>query len=172
MGHVLLLNASFEPLTVISDRRAVSLLLRDRVDAATDHVWPIRCVRSVFQLPSVVRLRRFIQVPRRGITWSRAGVLQRDGHRCAYCGDGLGAERGERRLSRRSFTVDHIMPRSRGGADSWLNTVCACPECNQLKGNRTPAEAGFSLLWEPTAPRVNRIYAIGGMPKAWHIYLQ
>jgi 5-methylcytosine-specific restriction endonuclease McrA len=75
----------------------------------------------------------------RGPAWSRAGVLQRDGRTCAYCG-------------RTATTIDHVLPRSRGGANSWLNTVAACGSCNHRKGDRTPAEARMPLRLKPTAP--------------------
>ena len=171
MMPVLLLNASYEPVTVITHQRAVSLLMRERVEAATDHILPIHGVTSIFRLPSVVRLRRYIQIPRHGITWSRKGVLQRDGYCCIYCRARPGDWQGNARLTRRDFTVDHILPRSRGGGDTWHNTACACQSCNQRKGNCTPAEAGMSLFWEPDIPRVNRLYWINELPDAWRIYL-
>ncbi|MCB9134195.1 MAG: HNH endonuclease [Anaerolineales bacterium] len=171
MTPVLLLNASYEPLSVITHQRAVSLLLRERVEPATDQILPIRGVTSIFHLPTVVRLRRYIQIPRHGITWSKKAVLQRDGYCCIYCGVRPGDWQGNVRLSRREFTVDHILPRSRGGGDTWHNTACACQTCNQHKGNRTPEEAGMPLLWQPDVPRVNRLYALGELPEAWKDYL-
>ncbi|HLF91718.1 MAG TPA: hypothetical protein VI451_22460, partial [Anaerolineales bacterium] len=118
MMPVLLLNASYEPVTVITHQRAVSLLMRERVEAATDHILPIHGVTSIFRLPSVVRLRRYIRIPRNGITWSKKAVLQRDNYRCIYCGLRPGDWQGNTHLSRRDFTVDHILPRSRGGGDT------------------------------------------------------
>ena len=171
MSPVLLLNASYEPLTVITHQRAVSLLMRERVEAATDHLLPIHGVTSIFHLPIVVRLRRYIQLPRRGITWSKKAVLQRDAYRCIYCGLLPGDWQGSTRLTRRDFSVDHLLPRSRGGGDTWHNTACACQPCNQRKGNRIPVEAEMPLLWQPEPPRVNRLYVISELPDAWKAYL-
>jgi 5-methylcytosine-specific restriction endonuclease McrA len=75
-------------------------------------------------------------------------------------------------LERSNFTVDHIMPSSRGGKNSWGNTVCACPVCNHRKGNRTPHEANLKLLWEPKTPRVSYLVASGDIPAAWKVYLE
>jgi 5-methylcytosine-specific restriction endonuclease McrA len=171
MTPVLLLNASYEPLTVITHQRAVSLLMRERVEPATEHLQPIHGVTCIFHLPTVVRLRRYIQIPRRGITWSKKAVLQRDGYRCIYCGLRPGDWQGNTRLSRRDFTVDHILPRSRGGSDTWHNTASACQQCNQSKGSRTPTEAEMPLLWELDVPRINRLYMLNELPDAWKVYL-
>ena len=149
MVAVLLLNASYEPLAVIPQRRAVSLLLRDRVDAVTEDVIKVAGVSSSLNIPTVVRLRRYINVPRRGARWSRRGVLQRDDYRCIYCGIQAGETQRGRVLTKGDFTVDHLIPRSRGGQNTWGNTACACPVCNHRKGDRTPHEAGMSLCWEP-----------------------
>jgi 5-methylcytosine-specific restriction endonuclease McrA len=97
---------------------------------------------GVWPMPRVVRLVRYVVTKWRytaGPAWSRSGVLARDGHRCGYCG-------GE------ATTVDHVTPASRGGRNTWLNTVAACGGCNQRKGDRTPAEAGMVLRTKPSAP--------------------
>ncbi|NJN93700.1 MAG: HNH endonuclease [Anaerolineales bacterium] len=172
MANVLLLNASYEPLAVITQRRAMSLLLKGRVEAAGPEIIELRGVSGALTLPTVMRLRRYINVPRRGIRWSRKAVLQRDKYICVYCGLRPGDEQRGQILSRQSFTVDHIMPVSRGGKNTWVNTVCACPVCNQRKGNRTPHEANMKLLWEPKTPRVNYVVASGEIPALWKIYLE
>ncbi|MCW6007192.1 HNH endonuclease [Micromonospora sp. CPCC 205371] len=97
---------------------------------------------GVYPLPRVVRLVRYVVTRWRyskGPAWSRPGVITRDGGVCGYCGG-------------HATTVDHILPRSGGGKNSWLNTIAACGGCNQRKGDRTPAEAGMRLRFEPTAP--------------------
>jgi 5-methylcytosine-specific restriction endonuclease McrA len=97
---------------------------------------------GVYPVPTVVRLVRYVVTKWRytaGPAWSRTGVLARDGYRCAYCGG-------------HATTVDHILPRSRGGRNTWLNTVAACDGCNQRKGDRTPAEAGMRSRIEPATP--------------------
>ncbi|MCW6003538.1 HNH endonuclease [Micromonospora sp. CPCC 205371] len=99
-------------------------------------------VIGVYPIPTVVRLVRYVVTRWRyncGPAWSRPGVLVRDERVCGYCGA-------------HATTVDHILPRSRGGKNSWLNTIAACGGCNQRKGDRTPAEAGMRLRFEPTAP--------------------
>jgi 5-methylcytosine-specific restriction endonuclease McrA len=172
MFVVLLLNASYEPLAVIPARRALSLLMRNRVDAATDECLTLTSPNSGLTIPSVLRLRRYVRVPQRGVRWSRIGVLRRDGYRCIYCGISAGESRGNRTLYKDDFTIDHLIPRSQGGKNSWGNTACACPACNQRKGDRTPHEAGMPLLWEPKTPRVDYLVASGTIPTAWKFYLE
>lgn len=169
---VLLLNASYEPLSVISVRRAVALLLRERVDAATDEARMLHSAQQELEVPVVLRLRRYVNVPRRGARWSRVGVLRRDGYRCIYCGVVATELREGRQLDRGDFTIDHIIPRSRGGTNTWGNTACACYACNQRKSDRTPHDAGMLLLWEPKIPRVNYFVLSGEAPEAWKFYLR
>jgi 5-methylcytosine-specific restriction endonuclease McrA len=172
MVAVLLLNASYEPLAVIPWRRAVSLMLRDRVDAATEDTLTIQGASNALHVPVVIRLRRYVNVPRRGIRWSRQGIFERDGYRCIYCGIQAGEQQCGQTLTRRDFTIDHIIPRSRGGRNTWGNTACACPVCNHRKGSRTPHELGMTLQWEPKRPRVSYLVASGDIPAAWKIYLR
>ncbi len=169
---VLLLNASYEPLTIISLRRAVALLLRERVDAATDEARVLHAAQQSLEVPTVLRLRRYVNVPRRGARWSRVGVLRRDGYSCIYCGVTANEQHNGRTLDRGDFTIDHIIPRSRGGKNTWGNTACACYACNQRKSDRTPHEAGLTPLWEPKIPRVNYFVLSGEAPEAWKFYLR
>ena len=139
MDAVLVLNADLGPLQRVSLRHAVRMLFREV--AVIHEAEPDRLI-GVYPMPRVVRLVRYIVTRWRfnaGPAWSRPGVLARDRHRCAYCG----AE---------ATTVDHVLPRSRGGANSWLNTVAACGRCNGRKGDRTPAEAGMVLRHQPFTP--------------------
>lgn len=172
MAVVLLLNASYEPLSIIPQRRALSLLMRGRVDAVTEEAVTIQSSSDTLRIPTVIRLRRYINVPRRGAQWSRRAVLQRDGYRCIYCGVQAGELQKGQALARQDFTVDHIIPRSRGGRNTWGNTACACPVCNHRKGDRTPHEAGMPLRWEPKTPRVGYIVASGDIPASWKVYLE
>lgn len=172
MGAVLLLNASYEPLAIIPQRRAISLLLRGRVDAVGQEAVSIQGISNALHIPVVLRLRRYINVPRRGARWSRQAVLQRDGYRCIYCGIKTGELQRGRVLTKGDFTVDHLIPRSRGGQNTWGNTACACPVCNHRKGDRTPHEAGMALHWEPKMPRVGYLVASGEIPAAWKVYLE
>ncbi len=141
MRETLILNASFEPLSTVSLRRAVVLVMQDKAVVEQSHPGlRIRAADIDLPVPQVVRLRRYVRVPfRQRAPWSRRGVLVRDRHRCAYCG-------------RRATTVDHIVPRSRGGTDTWLNTVAACAADNHRKADRTPAQAGMALLVKPFEP--------------------
>jgi 5-methylcytosine-specific restriction endonuclease McrA len=172
MAAVLLLNASYEPLAVIPVRRALSLLMRDRVDAVTEELLDLSSSTDMLSVPTVLRLRRYVQAPRRGVRWSRRGIMQRDGYRCIYCGTRAGDRLGNELITKSDFTIDHIVPKSRGGRNSWGNTACACPKCNQRKGNRTPHEAGMPMLWEPKIPRVDYLVASGEVPTAWKFYLE
>jgi len=169
---VLLLNASYEPLRVISARRAVNLLLRGVAEGVEGIAARFRTPTTVFEVPSVIRLRYYVNVPQRGATWSRRGVLNRDRYTCIYCGARPGDRRGGHMLTRSDFSVDHIIPLSRGGKSVWGNTACACRRCNQRKGNRTPHEAGMRLRWEPKRPRVNYLVLSGDVPEEWKVYLR
>jgi len=172
MTSVLLLNASYEPLRVVPPKRAIVLLLLGKAVPATDDVARVmRSASGAWPVPAVVRLRRYINVPRRGARWSRKGVLQRDGYRCIYCGVQVGEERAGRTLTKADFSVDHIIPRSKGGRSTWGNTACACAFCNRRKGGRTPHEAGMRLLWEPKTPRTSYLVVSGEVPASWKFYL-
>lgn len=169
---VLLLNASFEPLSVITLRRAVSLLMRDRVDAACADAEVVHTSQLLMEIPKVLRLRKYVNVPRRGARWSRRSILIRDAYTCIYCGAEIGDIVRGRRLIRKDFTLDHILPKSRGGKNTWGNTACACARCNARKDDRLPHEAGMKLLWEPKTPRVDYLVATIDVPDAWKIYLK
>lgn len=157
---------------MIPVRRALSLLMRDRVDAATEELVDFSSTTDMLSVPTVLRLRRYVQAPRRGVRWSRRGIMQRDSYRCIYCGTRAGDRLGSVVITKSDFTIDHIVPRSRGGRNSWGNTACACSKCNQRKGNRTPHEAGMPMLWEPKTPRVDYLVASGEVPTAWKFYLE
>jgi 5-methylcytosine-specific restriction endonuclease McrA len=136
---VLVLNADLGPLHRVSLRHAIRMLLREV--AVVHEAEPDRLI-GIYPMPRVVRLVTYVVTRWRfsaGPAWSRAGVLVRDEHRCGYCG-------------RIATTVDHIVPRSRGGRNTWKNTVAACGSCNQRKDNRTPAEAGMVLRVTPKVP--------------------
>lgn len=143
--RVVVLNASYEVLSVVTVHRAIAYVLREKavVIAERDGARLRSASGLELPVPSIVRLTRYIRVPYRYRipNWSKAGLLRRDGHRCAYCG-GHGS------------TVDHILPVSRGGPSSWPNTVIACVACNTRKGNRTPQEAHMVLRRTPSTPTV------------------
>ena len=139
MGHVLVLNASYEPLNITTWRRAMVMLLKGKAEGLEHD--PTHPIRDDILLPTVIRLRQFVRVPYRQMPLTRRNVFQRDGHRCQYCG--CLAER---------LSIDHVIPRSRGGSDVWENVTTACMPCNVRKGNRTPREAGMPLARQPHRP--------------------
>lgn len=143
--RVVVLNASYEILSVVTVHRAIVYVMREKaVVVAERQGESLRSASGLeMAVPSVVRLKRYIRVPYRHRVppWSKAGLLRRDGHVCAYC---LG----------RGSTVEHLLPVSRGGPSTWQNTVIACVPCNTRKGNRTPAEAQMVLRRMPTVPTV------------------
>jgi 5-methylcytosine-specific restriction endonuclease McrA len=139
--RTLVLNAGYEPLSVVSFRRAIVLVLAGKATVVADGGLPVVGGSVTLPRPSVILLARYVRAPHgRAVPVSRRGVLRRDGHRCAYCGG-------------HASTVDHVLPRSRGGSDSWENLVACCVRCNNAKGNRTPAEKGWTLRWRPAMPR-------------------
>lgn len=139
--RTLVLNAGYEPLAVVSFKRAIVLVLGGKASiVASDVGNPVLGTSGEWARPSVILLRRYVRIPNgRNVPVSRRGVLRRDGQRCAYCQGG-------------ATTIDHVIPRSRGGADSWENLVACCLRCNNTKGDRTPQEMGWSLRSMPRAP--------------------
>jgi 5-methylcytosine-specific restriction endonuclease McrA len=139
--RTLVLNAGYEPLSVVSFRRALVLVMNGRaIVVESDQGHPVRSVDGTWERPSVIVLTRYVKMPHdRQIPVSRRGVLRRDGHRCAYCGNS-------------ATTIDHVTPRSRGGLDHWENLVACCLKCNNKKGDRTPLEMGWRLRQDPKTP--------------------
>lgn len=139
--RTLVLNAGYEPLAVVSFKRALVLVLNQKATilAGIDNA-VVRSASQEFDLPSVILLARYVRIPNaRRVPVSRRGVLRRDSSRCGYC---LGP----------ANTIDHIMPKSRGGKDTWENLVACCLKCNNSKGDRTPAEIGWELKLMPKMP--------------------
>jgi 5-methylcytosine-specific restriction endonuclease McrA len=162
-AKVLILNQSYEPISVCSTKKALLLLFLTKaeiVEERTNHV--VRTVRDRYPFPSVIRLSAYLRVPFRKIELSRKNILRRDGYRCQYCG-----------TSTPPLTVDHVIPRSRGGADTWENLTCACVKCNNKKGNRTPDEARMRLLSVPRKPHhvLFLKHYLGKVDEAWRPYL-
>ncbi len=142
MRKVLVLNTTYEPLNVCSVRRALVLLFKDKAEVIEQSGATYHTERAVYELPHVIRLRTYVALPRRSTTAriSRRAVFARDRHRCQYCG------------SERHLTVDHVVPRSKGGADTWDNLVTSCAPCNRKKGDRPPHVAGLNLACKPRPP--------------------
>ena len=134
-GNVLVLNSDYNPINICEGRRAIVLLLKRKAQFISD---------------KVIRLLEYIRIPFAKIMShkpSRNLIHKRDNHTCQYCG------------AKENLTVDHILPSSRGGVDSWENLVCCCTSCNAKKGNKTPEEAKMKLLKQPKAP-FNKVYLI------------
>ncbi|MEX2080432.1 MAG: HNH endonuclease [Dehalococcoidia bacterium] len=145
---VLVLNQNYEPLNVCNVRRAMVLVLRGKAEVLETGRGAIRSATQIFQLPSVIRLVALIRRPRPKVRLSRKEVFSRDGWHCVYCGK-----------QTRDLTLDHVLPRHRGGPHTWENLVSACKVCNHKKAGRTPQEARMTLLREPAAPRVSIYHA-------------
>jgi 5-methylcytosine-specific restriction endonuclease McrA len=139
--RTLVLNAGYEPLAVVSFKRALVLVMNGKASVlARDDAHPVFAAAGSWDRPSVILLTRYVRLPSgRSVPVSRRGVLRRDAQRCGYCGSS-------------ASTIDHVMPRSRGGADSWENLVACCLRCNNVKGDRTPQEMGWALRFQPRPP--------------------
>lgn len=139
---VLVLNGSFEPLHFTNARRAITLVLAGKAESVEPSPRVVRSPSRSLTLPSVIRLLMYIRRPfTERVAFNKKNILRRDHYTCQYCG-----RRGER------LTVDHVVPRSRGGETTWANVVAACLRCNLQKGNRTLEEAGMALVRLPTPP--------------------
>lgn len=169
MKPTLLLNMSFEALTVISWKRAILLMLSGKVEVIESYDQEVHSVSRSFRLPSVIRLRRYARLRRhaRTIRLSRTNIFIRDAYECQYCGD------GENEVK---LTLDHVIPLLYGGSKDWHNLVTACQSCNQKKGGRTPLQAGMRLIQNPAKPnrRLFINYALtltNDPPQVWRTYL-
>ncbi|HEX5614175.1 MAG TPA: HNH endonuclease [Acidimicrobiia bacterium] len=161
MARALLLNASYEPLCVVSARRAVVLVLKDKAEVLHRNGAEFRSERRVVPVPSVIRLNHFVRVPYRAVVpLSRRAVFARDGSRCQYCG-------------RAAENVDHVIPKSRGGLHAWENVVASCRACNARKEDRLLSECGMVLRRTPIAPHASMSFLAhaGTVDPTWHAYL-
>jgi 5-methylcytosine-specific restriction endonuclease McrA len=161
MVKALVLNATYEPLCVVAARRAVVLVLVEKADMLRHDDGVLRSQFLAVPVPSVIRLRDFVRVPRRRrVSPSRRAVFMRDDHTCQYCG--ATAE-----------NIDHVIPRSKGGPHVWENVVASCRRCNGSKENRTPQEAGLRLLTKPMPPRQHTLIAAlaGSVHPDWMEFL-
>jgi 5-methylcytosine-specific restriction endonuclease McrA len=163
-SRVLVLNASYEPINVCTIRRATVLVLKDRAEVLEKGEGALHSERLELERPCVIRLVRYVRIPRdvhrRKIT--RKAVLARDSYTCQYCG---------REAS--GLTVDHVIPRSRGGQSVWENIVASCAPCNRKKGNRMPREAQMLPANRPRPPGPTVFIRIAAprVPVAWEPYL-
>ncbi len=159
-GRVLVLNSSYQPLNTVNVRRAVVLVLKKKAEIVERDGAHIRSETIALPVPLVIRLVYFVHVPQKGIPLSRRAVFARDNHICQYCGG-------------KAESIDHVVPKSRGGKHEWENVVAACRRCNARKMNRLPQEAGLSLIRKPFRPKGYAwLFGVeGGIPRAWEPYL-
>jgi 5-methylcytosine-specific restriction endonuclease McrA len=164
--QVLVLNASYEPLNVCTVRRAHVLVFKGKAEVLEDLPRPLRSASDTFRWPHVIRLVQYVRVPRavkRKI--SRRALFARDGWRCQYCG------------TTGKLTLDHVVPRSRGGDSVWENVVTSCAPCNLRKGNRLPQECGMQPMARPTVPTAHQLRLNGRtfppnyLHQSWRDYL-
>ena len=168
MRSVLLLNASYEYLNIVSWRRAFALVLSGRASVVSD--WhdhsQIASSTQTHVLPAVIRLVTYVFVPQlaQAPTVNRENVFRRDNSLCLYCG---------KKFARTSLSIDHVLATSRGGKHIWPNVATACRRCNHRKGNKTPAEAGMSLLYKPYTPRSKAVLLLqpDTTPHEWHPFI-
>ena len=161
-ASALVLNATYEPLCVVSERRAVVLVLVEKAEVVHDTGLRMHSAKLSVPVPSVVRLVSYVRVPhRRRAPLNRRAVFARDGGRCQYCAGP-------------AESIDHVVPRSRGGQHVWENVVAACRACNTRKRDRLLSETPMALRRHPAVPREMTWIAVaaGSVPTAWEPYLQ
>jgi len=146
---VLVLNQSYEPLTVCRARRAVVLIFQGKAEMIENGLGYIHTIGAAIELPSVIRLAKLIRRPRRDRKMTRYEIFNRDKYTCQYC-----AEKS------RHLTLDHVIPRYRGGEHTWENVVSACADCNRKKAGKTPREANMKLIRQPLPPTGNPLFVV------------
>lgn len=160
---MLVLNATFEPINVCTVRRAIVLLLKAKAEVLEEAQWALHAERIALARPFVIRLTSYVRLPRdahrRKIT--RRAVFARDDWTCQYCG------------VRANLTVDHVIPRSKGGLSNWENIVASCAPCNRRKADRTPGQSGMHPARAPRQPRAEIFIRVSSptIPPAWRAYL-
>ena len=165
MSSVLVLNATYEPLSVVSTRRAVVLLLKEKAEILEAAERELHAANVSMPVPLVIRLVYYVRVPHSVfVPFSRKTVMMRDKYTCQYCGA---------QPAKSELTLDHVVPKVNGGLNTWENVVCACKACNHHKGCRTPEEANMPLLAPPTRPRYLAIVVLSaqGPHEAWGKYI-
>lgn len=139
---VLLLNSTYEPLNVINIRRAIRLLITDKADSLETNGKQIHHGRGIFKIPEVIRLSYYVRRPMQKVKFTKSAVFIRDNYTCQYCG-----------LQTKDLTIDHVIPKVKGGQTIWTNVVAACRSCNNKKSDSSPKDAGMRLIRLPKEPR-------------------
>lgn len=159
----MVLNQSYEPLSVCNLRKAVVLIYLGKAESViADDRKVLHSVSKAFPWPSIIRISRFVKVPYKKVVLTRKNILRRDGFKCAYCG-----------RSDLPLTIDHVIPKARGGDETWENLITACTVCNNKKGDRTPDEARMKLLYQPFKPSHIMFIknVVGRLDERWKPYL-
>lgn len=148
--NTLVLNASYEPIRVVDLERAMYYLMTGKAELVEAYDKVVRSVSLVLQHPKVIKLKKYVKIKHnfKGVKYSRKNILARDKMICQYCGI---------KCTNKTATLDHVMPKSRGGPNSWENIVTSCGDCNNQKDNRTPKEARMKLLKVPKRPKDNAV---------------
>ena len=164
--ETLLLNTTYEPLKVISWKRAIIMLTLGKVEVVEEYDKDVRSITLSIKMPSVVRLLRFVKGSKRKIKFCRANIYARDKHTCQYCGE---------KHPTSELTYDHVIPKARGGRTEWENIVTACFDCNKRKGHRLPREVDMRLKRKPRRPEwlpvINLSFRLTQPPEDWKNYL-
>ncbi|HOJ59329.1 MAG TPA: HNH endonuclease [bacterium] len=164
--RVLVLNSSYEAINICTARRAIVMLLTGKADVVENAPHRVRASSLQMPLPEVIRIRRFIKLPYRPIPFCRKNIMLRDAYSCQYCGEQLPSD---------ELTLDHVIPLSRGGKDTWNNVVTACKRCNHKKGNNFIEEIGMTLVSPPRKPTLptflHLVRLMGEKREVWRKYL-
>ena len=140
-NRALVLNLDYTPISVCTVQREFLLMFLDKAELVKrNHKQELHTVDSTYPMPSVIKLKRYVNVPYKGVILSRENVFRRDGYQCQYCG------------TSKDLTLDHVVPKAKGGSTTWNNLVTACKVCNSKKGDYSPEEAGFKLSVRPFRP--------------------
>ena len=164
--QTLVLSQSYEPVNIISVRRAITLLFLGKVEVIEEYDGNVKTTALVIKIPAVVRLLKAFRRHRKPVKFSRVNIYGRDKYACQYCG-------AKKAIS--ELTYDHVVPRSRGGKTVWTNIATCCSDCNCRKANRTPEEAGMKLRKVPVQPAATPVLIVTisrtSTPDAWRDYL-
>ena len=160
-NKVLLLNNSYEPISVITAKKAVIMYFLDKVDVVKKSKIVINSIYLKFNIPEVIKLKNYIYIKHSKIPLTRKNILKRDNNTCQYCGK-----------SKSEITIDHVLPKDKGGNDSWNNLVVACKRCNIIKRNYLLKDIDMKLIRKPFEPtKIIYLQNVGKNNKSWHPYL-
>lgn len=167
MSRTLMLNVGYEPIRMVSWQRAICLIFSSKAEIVAEYEQCARTVTASYPLPSVIRLNQYVRPAwTSSVRLNRKNILLRDNYRCQYC---------NKLCKGADATIDHVLPRSRGGASSWENLVTSCSSCNSKKGNHLPEEKQMPLRRQPRRPRLHEIFRNsqrGSVPESWSGFLE